>query len=93
MNNEVFYFLVHPDGDKNIVKVVDLSYCCKYERDDFYTVNSEDFDDQEDAINYGKSLALKYNLTYEPFIPRYHCSTAEVVDEEFFLNDEEKKYL
>ena len=77
MNKDVFYFLIHPFNNTNKIQVIDLSYSNKYERDEFYTVNSEDFIDQDDAINYAKLLAKKYNLIYEPFTPRYHCSIAE----------------
>lgn len=92
MEKDVFYFLVHPFGNKKQVQVVDLSYCNKFRRDDYYIVNSEDFENQEDAIKYAKALAEKYDLTYKPFVPNHHCSTSEET-KELSLTDDEKNNL
>lgn len=91
MEKDVFYFLVHPFGELNRVQVVDLSYCNKFRRDDYYIVNSEDFEDQDTAIKYAKALAKKHNLTYEPFVPNYYCSTPEETDSLTLTDDEIQK--
>lgn len=92
MEKEVFYFCIHPLGDKNHIKVIDLSFSNKYERDEFNPINEENFETQEEAIKYARSLSKKYNLTYDLFEANYHCSVSEKEDE-FFLTENERLNL
>ena len=74
---DVFYFLVFPQGDKNRITVVDLSYACSYERDEWINVNSDTFNYRDEEIPEARRIALKYDLKYELFESRYYSETDE----------------
>ena len=65
--NEIFYFLCHPKGDKTRICVIDEQESLHYEKYDFSLVNDMEWDNSEEAIDYAKKLAVKYDLVYEEF--------------------------
>lgn len=71
MESDTFYFLCHPCGDRTKITVVDLGHNVSYQKNDWDVVNSNEFDNAKDAIMYGKRLAIKYRLEYQPFESRY----------------------
>lgn len=63
--NGIFYFLCYPRGDRTTITVIDLSYTCSYERDEWSNVNDMTFYTPEVAIEYAKDLAHRHNLKYK----------------------------
>ena len=70
------YFVVYLEN-KTVITVIDLSPSARHERDQWETVNDEDFYDRNNAVDYARKLAEKYNLGYKPFDSRYDKSLNE----------------
>ena len=76
-NNDTFYFLAYPSGEKDKITVIDLAYCVDYERSDWCNVNDMTFYSHTEAINYARNLAKKHGLKYVLFESRYDHSLNE----------------
>jgi hypothetical protein len=70
------YFVVYMKN-KTVITVIDLSPSARHERDQWETVNDENFYDRNNAVGYAQKLAEKYNLGYKPFDSRYDKSLNE----------------
>jgi hypothetical protein len=75
--DDIFYFLCYPKGDKTKIQVIDLSYACSYERDEWSNVNDMTFYTADEAISYARELASRHNKEYVSFDSRYDESTSE----------------
>lgn len=81
--SDVFYFLclVKDDNEEFRIGVVDLSHAVSYKRNDYRTVDEENYSDLREAINEAHRFAKENNLPYEPFTSRYHSETSEITDD------------
>lgn len=68
--SDTFYFVVMVDKGQALT-VIDLAYCVDYERDDWSSVDNENFTDPSSAINHARRLANRNGLAYRPFESRY----------------------
>lgn len=75
--DDVFYFLIFPRKDISKIQVIDLSYACSYERDEWRNVNDLTFYNPESAIQYARDLAIRHGKEYLPFESRYDSTTSE----------------
>lgn len=80
---DTFYFLCFPNGDKNTIRVIDLSYDSYHKLNSFVSVNEENYYDHLEAIKVAKEMAIKHNLNYEYFDSRYDSSLSESPIESF----------
>jgi hypothetical protein len=83
MEEYIFYFLCYPSGDRTRITVIDEFESSRYEKNDYALVNDLEWDNSENAIAYGRTLAEKYNLIYEPFKPR--CGNINNEDSYLYL--------
>lgn len=85
-DTNTFYFVAFIDN-KEALTVIDLDHAVSYQRSDWNVVNDENFYVRDEAIEYARKLADKYNLRYELFDSRYDSSLSE--REILTLDDEE----
>lgn len=72
MNPYVSYFLAFPQGDMSKITVIDIMDIMSYERSEFANVNENTYYKLKDAIEAGRDIARRHNLTYIPFESRYY---------------------
>ncbi|MHD0644115.1 hypothetical protein ACYPKM_00595 [Pseudomonas aeruginosa] len=75
----MLYFIVFSDAERRSITVIDLQESVSYERNDWATVNEENFSTHLEAIAYARALAAKYGLRYELFESRYNRELNEEV--------------
>lgn len=77
----MIYFVCHPSGNKDQVKVIDLEDCVSYEKDDWDVIGPHEFRDRDEAIIHARRLAANQRLDYILFESRYNSQTSEYFGE------------
>lgn len=68
-DQEPFYYIVYPSGDRSRLVVIGLYAAMTYEIADYARASREEFTEREEAESYAKELAEKHGLTFEPTGP------------------------
>lgn len=77
---DVFYFIAQlPRAAMPTLTVIDLSYACAYERDEFRAINNTDYTSLDQAIQDARKLAAQEGMAYQRFESRYHDSLNEAL--------------
>jgi len=58
------YFVIFPSDDRSKLEILELAECSAYKIMDYARASRKDFDDEDEAISYGKQLAKENNLQF-----------------------------
>lgn len=62
-----FFIIVHPNGDRSKLTVVEIVRALDYEKNDYMVASDLEFETAELASAYARPLAARWRKEYEPY--------------------------